>query len=506
MLATSAKVLHGAGEIPTIRGTPLAASAAYPDVMSVHNAAERDHPSRRGPLRFLAEALRAGERDFSRGPIRPALALLAIPMVLEMSMEAIFAIVDVFWIAHLGANAIAVVGLTEAMLALVYSIAIGVGMAVTAIVARRIGEQQPERAAVTAGQAIWLSAICGLGVAVIGAYGSDRLLEFMGATQAMITDSGGYTYWMLVGSASIFYLFILNAIFRGAGDAAIAMRSLVLANGINLILDPCLIFGWWLFPELGVEGAAIATTIGRSVGVVYQLVHLTVLRTRIAVPARALAPNIAAMGRLLRVSAGGVGQFLIATSSWVFMLRMVASFGAATTAGFTVAIRVVEFIFLPAWGLGNAAATLVGQSLGAGLVARAREAAWTAAWVNVVGMTLLGVAFLAIPEIIVSIFTADVDVAAFAATTLRWFGIGLPLYAIGMILVQAINGAGDTRTPTLLNLVFFWILQIPLGWTLAYHSSLAVNGVLVAIVVAESLLSAAAVLVFRRGRWQNHAV
>ena len=474
--------------------------------MSVHNAASRDNASRRGPLRFLAEALREGERDYSRGPIRPALLLLAIPMVLEMSMEAIFAIVDVFWIAHLGANAIAVVGLTEAMLAIVYSVAIGLGMGVTAIIARRIGEQKPERAAVTAGQAIWLCALGGTAVAVVGATSTDALLSFMGATEAMIADGSGYTRWMLLGSASIFYIFTLNAIFRGAGDAAIAMRSLVLANGINLVLDPCLIFGWWLFPELGVAGAAIATTIGRSVGVVYQLVHLVALPGRVRLTAKALALELAAMQRLLVVSAGGMLQFLVATSSWLFMLRMVASFGASATAGFTIAIRLLEFIFLPAWGLGNAAATLVGQSLGAGHAPRAREAGWTAGWINVVGMGLIGILFVAMPQAIVGLFTQDPAIGGVAARTLRWFGIGLPLYAMGMILVQAINGAGDTRTPTLLNFLFFWVAQIPLAYGLAYHSPLGLTGVLLAIVIAETLLSAAAIAVFRAGRWQSQRV
>ena len=487
------------GSVSRVRGLPSRPMSA-PDTRT------RDTASRRGVFGLIADSFRAEDRDFSRGPIGPALTLLAIPMVLEMSMEAIFAIVDVFWIAHLGANAIAVVGLTEAMLAIVYALAVGLGMGVTAIIARRIGAGEPDRAAKTAGQAIWLCALLGAAVAFLGAVASADLLRFMGANAAMVADGGGYTFWMLLGSASIFYIFTLNAIFRGAGDATIAMRSLVLANGINLVLDPCLIFGWWVFPELGVAGAAIATTIGRSIGVAYQFYHLIGVPGRIAVTRQALSYDWPTMRRLIEVSAGGIAQFLVAMSSWIFMLRMIATFGAAATAGFTIALRVIEFIFLPAWGLGNAAATLVGQSLGAGLPARARQAGWTAGWINVGFMSTLGIVILVFPEAIAGVFSSEADVADFAATTLRWFGVGLPLYALGMILVQAINGAGDTRTPTVLNLVCFWVVQIPLAWTLAFSYNQGMHGVLVTIVIAEALLSIAAIFVFRAGHWEQRLV
>ncbi len=465
----------------------------------------RAHPVSRA-LQFFKEALRATDRDFSRGPIRPALVLLAIPMVLEMAMEAIFAIVDIFWISRLGADAVAVVGLTEAMLAIVYALCMGFGMGVTAVVARRFGENRKSDAAIACGQALWLCAVFGALVGAAGWLHAESLLTFMGAETATIADGAGYTRWLLAGSASIFYLFVLNAVFRGAGDAAIAMRALVLANSINLVLDPLLIFGWWVFPELGVAGAAIATTIGRSAGVLYQLFWLFRANARIRMTLGALGWHGAEMWILLRVSAGGIAQFMVAMSSWLFMLRIVASFGAHATAGFTIALRIVEFVILPAWGLGNAAATLVGQSLGAGLPDRAAKVAWRAAVYNTVAMVLVALVLVLFDGGIISLFTTDPAISTYARKAIIWFGAGLPLYAVGMILTQSINGAGDTGTPTVLNLVFFWLLQIPAGYFMAFSTDLKTDGVLLAIIGSECLLSIAAVLVFRRGRWQRQAV
>ncbi len=457
-------------------------------------------------LALTREALSNPERDFTAEPIRTGLFLLAVPMVLEMAMESVFAVVDIFWVARLGAEAIAVVGLTEAMLTIVYAVCIGFGMAVTALVSRRIGERDPEQAAVTAAQAIWVSAVLASLIGLVGAFYAADLLRLMGASAAIVEQGSGFTTVLLAGSASIFYLFVLNAIFRGAGDAAIAMRSLWLANGVNLVLDPCFIFGLGPFPEMGVTGAAVATTIGRSTGVAYQVWHLVDGSARVRIGLKTMAINVPVMLRLIRVSLGGIGQFFIATSSWLLMMRIVASFGAPAIAGFTIAIRVIEFVILPAWGLGNAAATLVGQNLGAGKPERAAESGWRATRYNVVAMLILALLFVVYAEPIVRWFTSEADVLAAGVLCLTYFGVGLPLYAAGMVLTQSINGAGDTRTPTILNLIAFWILQIPLALWLAHSLELGPRGVLIAIVIAESLLSVAAIAVFRHGRWQRTSV
>ncbi len=451
---------------------------------------------------LLRESLRHSDRDLTKGPIRTALLLLAVPMVLEMAMESVFAVVDIFWVAQLGADAIAVVGLTEAMMTLVYAICIGFGLAVTAVVSRRIGEKNPEGAAVVAVQAIWISLVLAALIGVLGYHYSENLLRLMGASDSVINDGLGFTRMLFAGSASIFYLFVLNAVFRGAGDATVAMRSLWLANGINLVLDPCLIFGFWIFPEMGVTGAAVATTIGRSAGVLYQVAHLLKGDGRIKISRRNLRfrPKIA--WRLFRLSAGGVGQFLIATSSWMFMMRIVASFGSAALAGFTIALRLIEFVILPAWGLGNAAATLVGQNLGAGEPERASRSAWKASHYNLIAMSLVAVFFGVFAEQVVRLFTREPEVMAAGILCVTYFGISLPIYATGMILTQALNGAGDTRTPTILNLVCFWIVQIPLGLALANQLAMGPKGVLLAIIVSEALLSVASVVIFRRGTWK----
>ncbi len=455
------------------------------------------------PRGWLRSALAAEERDLTQGPIKPTLILLAIPMVLELAMESVFAVVDMFWIARLGAHAVAAVGLTEAMLTLMYAVCIGFGMAVTAMVARRIGEKKRDAAAITAGQAIWLSGLMSIAIGLVGFRYAGTFLGWMGASPETLAIGSGYTQMMLAGSGSIFYLFVLNAVFRGAGDAALAMRSLWLANGVNLVLDPILIFGWGPAPELGVTGAAIATTIGRSCGVLYQLWHLLRGNGRLRLASSAFRLHLATMIRLLQVSAGGIGQFLIATSSWLFMIRIIASFGANAVAGFTVALRIIEFVILPAWGLGNAAATLVGQNLGAGRVDRARAATWLAARYNLIATLVIAVVLQIFPDVIVSWFTVNTVFSDVAVTSLRYFGIGLPLYALGMIITQAFNGAGDTKTPTWLNLICFWLLQIPLAWTLAMHLEFGIHGILWAMIAAEALLSAAAVVAFTRLRWDR---
>lgn len=460
------------------------------------------------PLRvvsFVREALRDNNEDFTSGPIRRALGLLAIPMMLEMAMESIFAVVDIAFVSRLGTDAVAAVGITEALITVLYGIAIGLGTGLTAMVARRIGEKNVTAAAQVTGQSIWIGACLSIVVGVAGVIYATDLLLLMGASNSVIEQGRGFTAVLLGGSASIIYLFLLNAAFRGAGDATVALRSLWIANGINIVLDPCLIFGLGPFPEMGVTGAAVATTIGRSVGVFYQLWYLMGARGRLAFAARHLSPIAALSARLLVISAGGIAQFLIATASWIGVMRIVAMYGSSAIAAYTIALRMMEFTFLPAWGLGNAAATLVGQNLGARRPDRAEASAWQAAKYNALFMAVAGVTILLFAQEITGLFSSDADVLRWGTNCLRIMGAGFPMYAVGMVMVQSLNGAGDTMTPTLLNFVCFWLVQIPLAYLLATKTSLEPNGAFVAIVVSESLLTILSVLVFRTGTWKQHA-
>lgn len=455
---------------------------------------------------LIREALSTEERDVTAGRPQRAVVLLAIPMMLEMSMESLFALVDILFVARLGAAAVATVGLTEMLLTVLYAAAIGMTMAVTAMVSRRIGEGRPQEAAVVAGQAIWIGGTLALAIGVTGFLYAPELLALMGAEPAVLETGARYTAIMMAGSATVFYLFLLNAVFRGAGDAAIAMRSLWLANGINIALDPCLIFGLGPFPEMGVTGAAVATTIGRGIGVAYQLWALTGRNGRIRLGLAEVAPAPPVMLRLLRLSVGGVSQFLIAVAGWIFLMRIIAGFGSAAVAGYTIGLRLIEFVFLPAWGLGNAASTLVGQNLGAGRPRRARQSAWIATRYNVVFMSSVGVLFVVATEPIIRLFTGDPAIVPVAVEVLRLLGCGLPLYAVGMVLVQAINGAGDTTTPSVLNFICFWLMMVPLAWWLAHDTTLGMTGVIWSVLIAESFLTVLAVAVFRRGRWQRRVV
>ena len=459
-------------------------------------------PLIRRTIEFVRESLRDNETEFTTGPIGRALGLLAIPMMLEMLMESIFVVVDIAFVSRLGTDAIAAVGITEAIITVLYAVAVGLGMGVTAMVSRRIGAGKRAEAADVTGQAIWIGLVFSAMIGVGGAIFADDLLRLMGASTGVIDTGAGYAAVLLGGSASIFYIFILNAAFRGAGDAAIALRSLWLANGINIILDPCLIFGLGPFPEMGVTGAAVATTIGRSIGVAYQLWYLFDGRGRLEFHLRnmRLVPELAI--RMLRISIGGVGQFLVSTSSWIVIMRIVAIYGSTAVAAYTVALRVLEFIWLPAWGLGNAAATLVGQNLGAGKAERAEKSAWRASRYNTIFMTVVGLSIIAFAPAIAGFFSSDPVVVQLTTSCLRILGIGFPVYGIGMVMVQALNGAGDTITPTVLNLICFWSIQIPLAYWLATAAGLGPNGVFVAIVVSEALLTLLGVIVFRRGRWK----
>ncbi len=459
----------------------------------------------RGLLADLREALGGSEQDFTAGSLNRAVFLLAIPMMLEMAGESLFAVVDAFFVARLGAAALAAVGLTETVLEILYAVAVGLAMSVTAMVARRIGEHDPRAAARTAVQALWV----GVGVAVLfgtaGVIWAPQLLRLMGADEATIATGVTYTRILYGSSGIILFLFLLNAIFRGAGDAAMAMRSVWLANAINIVLDPLLIFGIGPFPELGLAGAAVATTIGRGIGVAYQLRGLARgHRVRVTRTDIGFDPRI--VGTMLRVSAGGILQMLVATASYVGLIRILATFGSDVLAGYVIAIRVVIFIILPSWGLANAAATLVGQNLGAEQPARAERAVWvTGAW-NMAFMALVTVLFVSFAGGIVGVFTDDPAVAAVGETALRIISYGYVMYAWGMVILQAFNGAGDTWTPTFVNLFAFWIFQLPLAGFLARVAGVGHPGVYWAIAVSYSLSAVVGMVLFRRGRWKRKQV
>ena len=453
-------------------------------------------------INFVRESLRDNDTDFTRGPIGRALGLLAIPMMLEMLMEAIFAVVDIAFVSRLGTDAIAAVGITEAVVTVLYAVAVGLGMGVTAMVARRIGAKQLDAAASVTGQALWIGAALSIGIGIAGVIYAEDILAMMGATDSVVTMGKGFTAVSLGGSATIMYLFLLNAAFRGAGDASIALRSLWLANGINIVLDPCLIFGLGPFPEMGVTGAAVATTIGRGIGVLYQLWYLFGGRGKLAFQIRHLRIVPELISRVMVISIGGIGQFLISMSSWIVIMRIVALYGSTAIAAYTIAWRMLEFVWLPAWGLGNAAATLVGQNLGANKPQRAEQSVWRAARYNTIFMTGAGVFLIAFAPGIAGLFSNDAEVVRIGTSCLRILGIGFPMYAIGMIITQALNGAGDTVTPSIINLVCFWFLQIPLAYWLATTVSLGPDGVFIAVVISDSLLTILSVIIFRRGNWK----
>jgi len=451
----------------------------------------------------IREAVRGSHQDFTGGSLNRAILLLAIPMVLEMVLESLFAVVDVLWVGRVGANAIATVGLTESMLTLVFAIAMGLSMSTTAMVARRIGEKNPEAAAVAGVQAIFIGLVLSLAIGVPCVFVAPRLLRLMGATPEIVAIGSSYARIALGGCGVVVMLFLNNAIFRGAGDAAIAMRLLWVSNIINLILDPCLIFGLGPFPRLGVTGAALATFTGRGIGVLYQFYRLMRGTERIRVLRRQIAVSLDVMWRLFRLSLTGIFQFVIAQTSWIGLVRIVSLFGAAALAGYTIAIRIVIFVILPSWGLSNAAATLVGQNLGAKHPDRAETSVWRTGFYNMLFLGSVGVIFTLFARPIVSLFTNDPAVVPLAASCLRFVSYGNIGYAYGMVMLQAFNGAGDTVTPTILNLFAFWLFEIPLAYWLAIRLGWHSAGVFYAIVIAEGLLAVASILIFRRGRWKQ---
>ncbi len=455
--------------------------------------------------RSVAQALRGEHHDYTSEPLDRAVLLLAVPMVLEMVMESLFAVADVFWVSRLGHHAIAIVGITESVMTLIYTVAIGIAMAATAIVARRIGEKNPEGAARTGGQVLLLGAIVAvvLGV-VLGVY-APHILRLMGAGEDLIAAGTPFARIMLGGNATVLFIFLINAIFRGAGDAVIAMRTLWLANGINIFLCPCFIFGWGPFPELGLTGAAIATNLGRALGVVYQLWHLRGPRAQVRVRLAHLFPRREELIALLRLSSSGVAQFLINTASWIGMIKIIAYFGSTALAGYTIAIRLIIFVLMPAWGLSNAAATLVGQNLGAQKPERAEAAVWIATRYNTVFLTVIGLGFVVFARPLVGLFTQEPEVLAVGARALWIIGLGFPLYGVGMCLTAAFNGAGDTWTPTKLNFFCFWLGEIPLALLLGLYG-FGLTGVFIATPIAFIALAAASAFVFRRGKWKTQKV
>jgi len=454
----------------------------------------------------VREALRGSHQDYTTGSLNRAIFLLAIPMVLEMVLESLFAVVDVFWVGRLGANAVATVGITESMLALVFAIGLGVSMSTGAMVARRIGEKDPEDAAIAAVQSIVLGLLISLALGIPAGIFAPQLLGLMGASPAIVSGGSGYARIALGGCGAIIMLFLNNAIFRGAGDAAIAMRLLWVSNIINLILDPCLIFGLGPFPHMGVTGAALATFTGRSIGVLYQFYRLLKGTERIHVLARHLRLNLRVMVRLLRVSVTGILQFAIANASWIGLVRIISLFGSAAVAGYTISIRIVVFFILPAWGLSNAAATLVGQNLGARCPGRAALAVWRTGLYNMLFLGSIGIFFFVFASPIVRLFVDDPAVVPIAAMALRTLSCGNVGYAYGMVMLQAFNGAGDTLTPTIVNFFGFWVLELPLAWALAVLLHLRSEGAFLAIVIAECCIAAAGILLFRRGRWMKQRI
>jgi putative MATE family efflux protein len=454
----------------------------------------------------LADAVRGTEQDYTQGSISRAIFLLAVPMVLEMMMESVFAVVDVYFVSGLGASAVATVGLTESVLTLVYAVGIGLAMGTTAMVARRIGEKDPRAAADTAVQAIGVTIVVSIPIAIAGIFFAKRILGLMGADAWAIDHGYKYTQWMLGGNMVIMLLFVNNAIFRGAGDAAIAMRVLWIANAINIVLGPSLIRGWGPFPELGVQGASIATNIGRGTGVLIQLwtlfhggKHIKVLYSQVKFRGEI-------MWRLVRVSLGGIGQFIIATSSWIGLVRIMSTFGSEAIAGYTIAVRIIIFTFMPAWGLSNAAATLVGQNLGAQQPERAERSVWITGFINMAFMLVVSLVYIFGNEMLVRIFTKEPAVVAAGAECLRVVSYGYIFYAWELVMIQAFNGAGDTMTPTKINFFCFWLFEIPFAYLLALKWGAGEAGVYWAIVATESMAGLVAIWLFRRGKWKTRMV
>ncbi len=463
------------------------------------------HPNH-GLWATILEALRGSRQNFTEGSIGRAIFLLAVPMVLELALESLFAVVNIFYISHISDNkteALAIVGLTESLLTLVFTIGMGLAMAVTATVARRVGEQNMPGASFAGAQGIWLGILCSLPLAIVGLFFMPYVFQLMGAKPDVIAIGQGYGQIIFAGNVTVMLLFINNAIFRGAGDASIAMRSLWTANIVNFILDPCFIFGLGPFPEWGVTGSAVATTIGRGVGIAYQFWLLFGGKGRIKIEWAQFVPDFPMMWKLLKLSFGVMLQNFLATSSWIAMMRLVSTFGSDAIAGYTVAIRIIIFAILPAWGMSNAAATLVGQNLGAKKPERAEQSVWMTGAANMVFMLIVTLIFVLGAEFMIGLFTTETAVVAYGVAALRILSYGYVFYAWGMVITASFNGAGDTYTPTAINVVCFWVLQIPLAYWLATQTSLQSNGVFWSVTICDGIMAVIAMILFKRGKWKE---
>ncbi len=456
--------------------------------------------------KLLWVAIRGEEKNFTSGSINRAIFLLSVPMILEMVMEALFAVVDVFFVSRVSVNAVATVGLTESVFTVVYAIAIGLSMATTAMIARRIGEGKKDAAAVAAVQAMVITFSFSLIISVAGFFYAEKILYLMGGDDDLIAEGASYTRIIFAGNFVIMFLFLLNAVFRGAGDASIAMRALWIANGLNIVLDPCLIFGWGPFPELGVAGAAVATNIGRGIGVIFQLLVLFGGNSIIQIGRKHLRIAWAVVKRLFEVSLGGMGQYVIASSSWIFLMRIMSEFGEQAVAGYTISIRMLIFTILPAWGMANAAATLVGQNLGASEPDRAELSVWRSAFYTMLFLLLVSIIYIVWAPDLVRIFHEGPLVVKYGTASLRIICLGYIFFAYGMVISQAFNGAGDTRTPTVMNFICFWAIQIPLAYWIGITQGLGPNGVFWAVAISETILAGLCIYLFRKGRWKKIAI
>ena len=458
--------------------------------------------SLRNLWKAIVEAVSGTSQDFTKGSLNRAILLLSIPMVLEMMMESLFALFDTYFVARLGSAALATIAYTESMMTIFYAVGIGFSMATTALVARRIGENKRRQASIVASQAIIVGIVFSAIFAIPGIFFPKDLLMLMGASPETISTGYLYTSYMLSFNIVLMMLFIINAVFRSSGDAAISLRVLVLANLINIVLDPCLIFGLGPFPELGVKGAAIATVIGRGTAVVYQFYILFRGKMRIQVAWRDFKVKMKIIWKLITVSYGGIGQYLIATSSWVILVRILSEFGDEAVAGYQVAIRILIFTLLPSWGLSNAAATMVGQNLGAKKPDRAEQSVWRTAFINVAFLVFFAAMFIYDAEWFVSIFVDDANVIDHGSRALTVISMGYLCYAFGMVMPQAFNGAGDTATPTWINFISFWLIQIPGAYLLALVFGWADNGVYYSVVIGETVLAVLGIILFKRGKWK----
>ncbi len=452
---------------------------------------------------YFKLAISGQEKEFTSGSIKKAIFLLSIPMILEMLMESIFAIVDIYYVSRISVNAVATIGLTESMITLIYAVAIGLSMAATAIVARRVGEKDVEGASQAAVQVIFLGIAVAVIIMIIGILYSKELLALMGAEPDLIAEGYGYTKVLMGGNITIMLLFLINAIFRGAGNASMAMWTLILSNGLNIILDPIFIFGMGPIPAYGVEGAAIATTIGRGTAVLFQLTLLFYGYGIIKLKLKNLVLELAVMMNLIKISLGGIGQFLIGTSSWVILMRIMSEFGSEVLAGYTIAIRVMMFTLMPAWGMSNAAATLVGQNLGAGKPERAEISVWKTGKYNAWFMGIVSIIYLVFAPQIIVLFNDTPDVVKYGSMCLRVIALGYVFYGYGMVVIQSFNGAGDTKTPTLINFICFWMFQLPFAYIVGINFDLGPIGVFSSITMAEILIAVIGIIWFRRGNWKT---